>query len=51
MGVKLAPVAAMVDMLIEIDPTYKQYVVFENGRRILYIHIQRAIYGVLTSGP
>ena len=41
---------AMVDMLIEIDPNYEKYVVMENGRRILYVHIQRAIYGMLMSG-
>ena len=41
---------AMVDMLIEIDPNYKNYVVYENGRRILYVHILRAIYGMLMSG-
>ena len=41
---------AMVDMLIKIDPSYKQYVVLENGKRILCVHIQRAIYGMLMSG-
>ena len=41
---------AMVDMLLELDPTYEEYVVYENGQKILYVHILRAIYGMLMSG-
>ena len=41
---------AMIDMLIEIDPSYAEYVTYENGQRILYVHILRAIYGMLMSG-
>ena len=41
---------AMVDMLIEVDPSYEDYVVEERGQKILYVHILRAIYGMLMSG-
>ena len=41
---------AMVDMLLELDPTYESYVVYERGQKILYVHILRAIYGMLMSG-
>ena len=40
----------MVDMLLELDPTYESYVVYENGQKTLYVHILRAIYGMLMSG-
>ena len=40
----------MVDMLLEIDPTYADYVVMEHGQKVLYVHIQRAIYRMLMSG-
>lgn len=40
----------MVDMLLEIDPdAYAPYVVYENGKRVLYVQILRAIYGMLIS--
>jgi hypothetical protein len=41
---------AMVDMLIEVDPSYEEFVVEERGQRVLYVHILRAIYGMLMSG-
>ena len=41
---------AMIDVLIEIDPEYEKYVTYERGQRVLYVHIQRAIYGMLMSG-
>ena len=41
----------MVDMLVEIDPdSYAEYVTYENGNKVLYVHILRAIYGMLMSG-
>ena len=41
----------MVDiMLLEIDESYQDYVVVERGQRVLYVHILRAIYGMLMSG-
>ncbi len=41
---------AMVTMLCEIDPNYEQYVTQEHGQPVLYVHILRAIYGMLMSG-
>ena len=41
---------AMVDMLIELDPLYEEYVTYERGQKIIYVHILRAIYGMLMSG-
>ena len=37
-------------MLLEIDESYQDYVVMERGQRVLYVHILRAIYGMLMSG-
>ena len=28
----------LVDMLLELDPTYESYVVYENGQKTLYFH-------------
>ena len=40
----------LVDMLVEIDPRlYGPYVVFENGRKVLYVLVLRAIYGQLNA--
>jgi hypothetical protein len=39
----------LVDILCEIDPIYKEYVVYENGQKVLYVHITKAIYGLLVS--
>ena len=41
---------AMVEMLLELDPTYEEFVTVEKGQRMLYVHILRAIYGMLMSG-
>ena len=41
---------AMVNMLVELDPSYQEFVTKENNQPILYVHIQRAIYGMLMSG-
>ena len=41
---------AMVDMLVEIDPQYEEFVTWEHGQKVLYVHILRAIYGMLMSG-
>ena len=42
---------AMVDMLLEIDPElYAPYVTQEGGSKVLYVHILKAIYGMLMSG-
>ena len=38
----------VVEILCQIDPTYKEYVVEERGQPILYVHITKAIYGLLV---
>jgi hypothetical protein len=32
----------LVDILCELDPTYKQYVVTEGGQKVLYVHVVKA---------
>ena len=40
----------LVDYLVEIAPkTYAKYVVYENGRKVLYVEVLRALYGMLIS--
>ena len=40
----------LVDLLCELDPhTYAPFVVYENGRKVLYVQVLRAIYGMLQS--
>ena len=41
----------LVDWLVEIVPmTYRDHVVIENGVKVLYLEILRAIYGMLEVG-
>ena len=41
---------ALVDMVLEIDPIgYTNYVVKERGKRVIYMEMLRALYGVLES--
>ena len=41
---------ALVDLLVEIDPeTYGPYVVYEKGRKVIYVQVLRAIYKMLIS--
>jgi hypothetical protein len=41
---------ALVDMLIELDPLfYRDYVSIVNGKKILYVQVLKAIYGMLQS--
>ncbi|CAJ1933125.1 unnamed protein product [Cylindrotheca closterium] len=37
----------LVDYMIDLDPTYRDFVVIENGCRVIYVVILRAIYGML----
>ena len=40
----------LVDILVGILPsTYSKYVVFEQGKKVLYVHVIKAIYGMLES--
>ena len=40
----------MVDMPLEIDPSCEECVTHEKRQKVLYVHILRAIYGMLMSG-
>ena len=39
----------VIRMLCQIDTTYKEYVVMENGQEVIYVHITKAFYGLLLS--
>ena len=40
----------MVDMMVDIDPTeYGPKVVYENGKKVLYLEVLKAIYGMLIA--
>ena len=39
----------VVDILCQIDPLYKDYVIEEQGQSMVYVHITKAIYGLLVS--
>ena len=39
----------LVDILCNMDPSYREYVVVERGEKVLYTHILRATYGLLIS--
>ena len=41
--------ARCVDILCGIDPRYEQFVTIEGKSRVLYVHITKAIYGMLIS--
>ena len=41
---------SLVDILVQKNPLkYKGYVVFENGKKVMYLEVLRAIYGMLES--
>ena len=40
----------LVDLLVKLDPEkYGPYVVFENGKKVLYVETLKAIYGHLLA--
>ncbi|KAG7373146.1 reverse transcriptase RNA-dependent DNA polymerase [Nitzschia inconspicua] len=39
----------LVEILCEIDPRYHKYVVYEKGQKVLYVHLIKALYGMLVS--
>ena len=40
----------LVDMLVQLNPeVYGNYVVFENGRKVIYVVVLKAIYGMLIA--
>ena len=38
-----------VNIMCEVNPEYKKYVVKENGKKALYVKILRTIYGCIES--
>ena len=38
-----------VDIMCQINPEYTEYVRVENGKKVLYINIFKAIYGMIQS--
>jgi hypothetical protein len=38
-----------VDILCNMDPLYVEYVVGEGNQDILYVHVAKALYGLLVS--
>ncbi|GFH55456.1 hypothetical protein CTEN210_11932 [Chaetoceros tenuissimus] len=38
-----------VDILCDIDPSYKEYVTIENGQKVLYVELLKALYGCVQS--
>ena len=43
-------IGVLVNMILELDSeTYKKHVVFENGNKVIYVFLLRAIYGMLVS--
>ncbi|CAJ1944922.1 unnamed protein product, partial [Cylindrotheca closterium] len=39
----------MIQILIDMAPEYCKYIVLENGKRVIYVQVLRAIYGMLQS--
>ena len=40
----------LVDWLVAMDPdAYSRFVVYENGKKVLYVEILRALYGMLIA--
>ncbi|CAJ1940182.1 unnamed protein product [Cylindrotheca closterium] len=39
----------MVQILIDMAPEYREYIVLENGKRVIYVRVLRAIYVMLQS--
>ena len=38
-----------VDLFCEIDPTFEQFVTIEKGKRVLYVQLDKALYGCVQS--
>ena len=48
-GVHMRITGLMATLLIEIDPSYKQFVVYEHGEPVIYVELLRALYGTLRA--
>ena len=38
-----------VDIFCDVDPKYKEHVVYEKGHKVLYVQLQKALYGCMLS--
>ena len=38
-----------VDIMCQVDPKYKDFVCYENGRKVLYLQLLKALYGTLKA--
>ena len=34
-----------VDIICSVKPEYKKYVMYENGKKVMYLDVLRAVYG------
>ena len=48
--VKMKITGILVRYMTELDPRYRDYVVYENGKKVIYVVVLRAIYGMLVAG-
>ena len=48
-GVHMRITGLMATLLIEIDSSYKQFVVYEHGKPVIYVELLRALYGTLRA--
>jgi hypothetical protein len=39
----------MVDLLVDVDESYREYVHYENGNKVLYVELLKALYGTLRA--
>jgi hypothetical protein len=39
----------LVDVLLMVDSGYSEFVTYENGRKVLYVELQKALYGTLQA--
>jgi Reverse transcriptase (RNA-dependent DNA polymerase) len=39
----------LIDLLCEVDPSLKQFVSYENGKRVLYTKLNKALYGTVQA--
>lgn len=39
----------LVDLLVKLDPKYAQYITYEQGRKVIYTELDKALYGTLQA--
>ena len=39
----------LVDLLVRLDPTYKEFVTIKNGKHIIYNKLNKALYGTMQA--